>query len=323
MIQIFQRIYLFLKLNQKKKKRELSEALENEECTSFLKTEILAQRERMALLQQELLLKEEEQKKLHIEKKSHLKKENKEKKLPKRSLKKSTKSNAQHSLKEDKKNNSNQPKEKPSTNLKSAILAPPKPPPQEDKSNIEGQKLDLAVIKKPVDLPKSSSSINMDDLELIDSSSAASMDDFFSHPIFSDSSSSRQNDRSKIGLLQMQLEAAQESIVTLEKELEREREKNSKLQDSIQFTQTEVAQLFATFSDKLTILEKKLEDVQAFYHDEKLKNVCTTCFERDRDIILLPCLHFQLCNQCLTRHHFKTCPICNLAISGTLHVHLN
>lgn len=125
---------------------------------------------------------------------------------------------------------------------------------------------------------------------------------------------------SKIGLLRIQLEAAQQSIVTLEKELQREKQKNSDLQSNLQFTQQEVAQMITGFTEKLTTTEKKLEDLQTKYHQERLKNLCVLCMQNEREVILFPCSHFLLCLECSSTLPNSKCNSCNLSISGVLHL---
>ncbi|CEM05609.1 unnamed protein product [Vitrella brassicaformis CCMP3155] len=49
--------------------------------------------------------------------------------------------------------------------------------------------------------------------------------------------------------------------------------------------------------------------------------VCQVCFERDRDTLFLPCMHFALCSRCAARvaDGRNKCPMCNAPIGGKLH----
>jgi hypothetical protein len=54
--------------------------------------------------------------------------------------------------------------------------------------------------------------------------------------------------------------------------------------------------------------------------------VCQICYEGHRDTVLLPCMHFLYCKDCLHRsfrQRQRQCPACRTPVSGQIVVHLN
>ncbi|KAH7301465.1 hypothetical protein KP509_23G028000 [Ceratopteris richardii] len=53
--------------------------------------------------------------------------------------------------------------------------------------------------------------------------------------------------------------------------------------------------------------------------EEREKALCLVCLERPRNTLVLPCLHFQYCLDCLLQHRScngNTCPTCRRSIEG-------
>jgi hypothetical protein len=54
---------------------------------------------------------------------------------------------------------------------------------------------------------------------------------------------------------------------------------------------------------------------------------CQICFEATRDTLLMPCMHFLYCKDCIHRclgaGRPKHCPACRSPVSGQIVVHLN
>jgi len=46
------------------------------------------------------------------------------------------------------------------------------------------------------------------------------------------------------------------------------------------------------------------------------ENVCKVCFDRKIDIVLVPCFHYCICEDCssVVMEQNKLCPICNIHI---------
>jgi len=84
--------------------------------------------------------------------------------------------------------------------------------------------------------------------------------------------------------------------------------------------QQRVMTLEADFANKKIALEDKVMAVEARLSEEQEKTQCRICFERDRDTVIFPCLHFNYCSKCLEElsHRSHECPSCRSHISGTL-----
>lgn len=65
------------------------------------------------------------------------------------------------------------------------------------------------------------------------------------------------------------------------------------------------------------ILNEKLED-------EKDRTTCRICFARPRDVLPLPCMHFDYCHVCLHQYQRlrNLCPTCRCPMSGVLKYNL-
>ncbi|KAI5058751.1 hypothetical protein GOP47_0026921 [Adiantum capillus-veneris] len=65
-------------------------------------------------------------------------------------------------------------------------------------------------------------------------------------------------------------------------------------------------------------LERRLEEERQKLEKER-QNLCSACNEKPRDAVVIPCLHFNYCLECLVRHrtiNSNTCPKCNGPIQG-------
>ncbi|OAE32868.1 hypothetical protein AXG93_955s1060 [Marchantia polymorpha subsp. ruderalis] len=70
---------------------------------------------------------------------------------------------------------------------------------------------------------------------------------------------------------------------------------------------------------------KKLEHVQRDLEKEKEKSLCSICFSFPRDTVVLNCMHFQYCSNCMCANQLSSnrCPTCRGNISGVLKLNLN
>jgi len=50
---------------------------------------------------------------------------------------------------------------------------------------------------------------------------------------------------------------------------------------------------------------------------------CIICYERPREIILKPCMHFSMCKRCYQSLNRNVCPICKRGIKGTMNVYVS
>lgn len=329
--------FYFQKTQKNFLKSELAIISESEECFSYLKTKegaIQAEREKLALQQQELLLQEEEEeKKLQLEKKL-LKKEKKHRKKTKGTTKKEkshvVNENQQKKLPSKSSNNLSSNSTK-STSTISSIIYPPPPSTgkRKKKQDSQANHFTESQTSKPSPLQNQTPRTSFVDtfaLEISDEeenelirSTFDNIDHLKLEMLSTNETSGKEEEFSKVGLLNLQLEAAQHSIVTLEKELQMEKQKNSDLQNNLQSLHQEVAQIVSAFTEKVSSVKTKFEELETKFEQERLKNLCSICLENDRDVIFLPCTHFLLCSKCYqTSNSPNKCSHCDLFISGIL-----
>ncbi|KAH7301463.1 hypothetical protein KP509_23G027800 [Ceratopteris richardii] len=79
----------------------------------------------------------------------------------------------------------------------------------------------------------------------------------------------------------------------------------------------------AIFEEQKEGMEKRhsaeRQELQRQLEEEREKALCLVCLERPRNTLLLPCLHFQYCLDCLLQHRScngNTCPTCRRSIEG-------
>jgi DNA repair exonuclease SbcCD ATPase subunit len=127
-------------------------------------------------------------------------------------------------------------------------------------------------------------------------------------------------------IMRFQLEAAQQSIIQLDAELERlkaananlqrlldEREKEAKAKEEKQKEEEaktkarekkemrKRAVALQTLERRVEEIEKKAKAVEEEVTRQSARRACCECGENDRDTILLPCLHLLFCHLCADR----------------------
>lgn len=68
--------------------------------------------------------------------------------------------------------------------------------------------------------------------------------------------------------------------------------------------------------------EKALADLEI----EKQNSICEICMSSNRDTVIMPCMHFMFCYECLSKmqqQQQNKCPACRTPISGLLKCKLN
>lgn len=72
-------------------------------------------------------------------------------------------------------------------------------------------------------------------------------------------------------------------------------------------------------------LEHTLLETTEALEQEKDKASCRICFTRPRNVLPLPCMHFQFCKECLAESQRlrRGCPTCRMPVSGSLVCHLD
>ncbi len=150
-------------------------------------------------------------------------------------------------------------------------------------------------------------------------------------------------------ILRFQLDAAQQSIIEMEKELAKHRDTNKRLQEELE-EKAEIQQTLSTViaeqhlllseaEQNLKHMESKQQSLEHLNEEMKKKLLCLLCKGRERDVVLLPCTHFAFCSVCLKERRKRRavegdlleekrkmndgsikdeCPLCNMEIKGKL-----
>lgn len=80
------------------------------------------------------------------------------------------------------------------------------------------------------------------------------------------------------------------------------------------------------FSQVVGSLQHARRESERLQQELDQEVLCQICFERRRDVVVLPCMHFQFCRQCLLES-FKApgnrkCPLCRVNVTGELNMNL-
>lgn len=108
-------------------------------------------------------------------------------------------------------------------------------------------------------------------------------------------------------VLRYQLEAAQQAILNMETELSSLRSHEETLRKS-----------FSQVTEKVEHLESRMEKIEDQLKETLNTKLCKKCGQNDREVVLMPCLHFLYCSQCA--RDWKTCLQCNSIVAGFLNL---
>ena len=123
----------------------------------------------------------------------------------------------------------------------------------------------------------------------------------------------------KIEELQKQKE---EEIASLKEQHKAEKDKSTEEFES------EKSKLVAQHIQEMESATESKQVMQTELGEEKATKLCQICFDRQRDCILMPCLHFVYCRRCVNQHRDQNgnsakCPACNTVLTGQLDCKLN
>ena len=121
-------------------------------------------------------------------------------------------------------------------------------------------------------------------------------------------------------ILRFQLDAAQQSIMDTESELEKMKQQNQTLRQHNEEKDEEIStlqrnneelrstlahathkntELLETTGNSIGELEGKVQALEAQVAQLKSMRMCTKCSKNERDTILMPCMHFLYCSHCV------------------------
>ena len=97
-------------------------------------------------------------------------------------------------------------------------------------------------------------------------------------------------------MMETQLHAAQQALISAEDELQRTREREAALSGAVQ----KLEQRLDTVTARVSLL------------------MCVSCTSSLRSVLFLPCLHVLYCTSCAVGSHVSTCASCGATITATL-----
>ncbi|KAI5055325.1 hypothetical protein GOP47_0030470, partial [Adiantum capillus-veneris] len=106
-----------------------------------------------------------------------------------------------------------------------------------------------------------------------------------------------------------------QQIALLKRQLIEEKKHTQALGAQVSLLKKELEEdrlLLNVLADEIGHLDKQLTE-------EKEKHLCAVCFDKPRDTLVMPCLHFHYCFSCLMQHkqaNGSTCPTCRGSIQG-------
>ncbi|KAI5055324.1 hypothetical protein GOP47_0030469 [Adiantum capillus-veneris] len=121
--------------------------------------------------------------------------------------------------------------------------------------------------------------------------------------------------------LQLHICDSDQQIALLKRQLIEEKKHTQALGAQVSVLKKELEEdrlLLNVLADEIGHLDKQLTE-------EKEKHLCVVCFEKPRDTLVLPCMHFHYCFSCLMQHkqaNGSTCPTCRGSIQGLCMSHM-
>ena len=120
-------------------------------------------------------------------------------------------------------------------------------------------------------------------------------------------------------------EAEQTNETKVEELLEQKAEEIASLREE---HRVEKSTMVAQHNKEIESVIQSKQELQKELDGEKATKLCQICFDRQRDCILMPCLHFVYCRLCVNRHRDQNgnsakCPACNTIITGQFDCKLN
>lgn len=90
-------------------------------------------------------------------------------------------------------------------------------------------------------------------------------------------------------------------------------------------TEAAAAQDRALLKAEISKLKRDYRDLNEKFEREKDRTTCRICFVKPRDVLPLPCMHFDYCHTCLNQYQRmrNICPTCRSPISGVLRHNLS
>eukprot|EP00164_Ancoracysta_twista_P006248 GFYU01008674.1.p1 GENE.GFYU01008674.1~~GFYU01008674.1.p1 ORF type:complete len:326 (-),score=78.31 GFYU01008674.1:189-1166(-) len=111
----------------------------------------------------------------------------------------------------------------------------------------------------------------------------------------------------------------------LEKKLVSAMDLNDELARQKDASAREMREMYAVFKDQLNSTEDgpyktRVKELEQNLKDTQSNYVCRICYDKPRNAVVLPCLHFLYCRDCIYRHEHatKTCPTCQVEIKAIL-----
>lgn len=111
-------------------------------------------------------------------------------------------------------------------------------------------------------------------------------------------------------VLRYQLEAAQQAILNMETELSSLRTHEETLRKS-----------FSQVTEKVEHLESRMGNIEDKLKETMNSKLCKKCGQNDREVVLMPCLHFLYCSQCA--RDWKVCLQCKSVVAGFLNLKMS
>lgn len=133
-------------------------------------------------------------------------------------------------------------------------------------------------------------------------------------------------------ILRFQLDAAQQSIIDMERELAETKKANAVLEAKLNQAAeiqlddkiTKQEQLAKQIEGTVKTMVNRVKELTTINGELKKKTMCQMCTDRQRDVVLVPCMHFLYCGKCVKERKKQekengsklTCPSCGVRICG-------
>jgi len=125
----------------------------------------------------------------------------------------------------------------------------------------------------------------------------------------------------KSSLINPLVERTKAQQVQIEKLTSKVNTKQERHESELEKTEKKIIKLTKQLKQKTEEAESlniRLESTQRKLEEEHNKSSCIICYERPRNTVLLPCMHFLFCIECTQALKESRCPNCRCTIHGKL-----
>ena len=108
-----------------------------------------------------------------------------------------------------------------------------------------------------------------------------------------------------------------EELVVVKRNFAKERKEHRRTKRHVNSLESDLKEA-AEIVEKTIDIEKQLKDAETEIRRLSVYEKCCVCMDREKNIVLLPCQHYIMCEQCADKsgQRENVCPVCRTEVRG-------